>query len=329
MLAERDAAVGSVFPLFLCRGGIDPRLHYWYAAQPSDYRRLCDDAGWEEPTVGGLPFNVPCSTCRGLYHDDQDGGGIFCWVYSSDTGYTRPKLGILDQDRAYPPATDRDMEAHMVRVSMATFARFYGASPSQQMRIVNDHRSQQVNRDRYIQRDFYGTLRQTLRRTHWATGDIDAFRDAIPELVERQQVPARRDAYQDVSQAYIDLWLNRGAEFFTAPTDDITVGALTIRVNPEVGMRTVDGAQALKVWFNVDPMPRRSLQACHFLMERASATWDEDDIHAAIWDVRRLAIPLPPRLPAQMADYVAQEADRFVRMVEDMERRDQLAEDVD
>ena len=216
----------------------------------------------------------------------------------------------------------------MVRVSMATFARFYRASRNQQMRIVNDYMSQQVNRDRYILRDFYGVLRQTLRQTHWATGDIDSFRGAIPELVERQRVPARRDAYQEVGQAYVGLWLNRGAEFFPAPTEDLAVGGLTIRVNPEVGMQTVDGVQALKVWFNVDPMPRRSLEACHFLMEQASATWDRD-IHAAIWDVRRRAIPLAPRLPAGIDGDVTEEADRFVRMVEDVERRDRLAGDVD
>ena len=86
-------------------------------------------------------------------------------------------------------------EGCMVRISVGLFAKFYEVRPAGQVHIVRDLRMRLANPKGYMLRDFYGSLRSTLRGTHWTTGDITTFENALPASVDSQKQEQRKEHY--------------------------------------------------------------------------------------------------------------------------------------
>ena len=273
-------------------GGVDPTAHYWFDAGGYP-ERLCDgEPRRAEPDRSAPDVFAPCDLCQDLYLEDVLFGrksfDLLPYPPKIDTtknGVCHAEYGeqhashwvstigrwVGTQDnRVYVEA----QEVQMTRVSFGMFARFYDERPSGQVRVVRDIRMRLVDREDYKNRDHYGLLRNNLRGTHWATGDITTFERALPSLVGNQKKEFRRKHYEEIGQNYIAFWKAQDAMYFKVPPVDLEFGDLVIRVNPEVGLRTMFDAQILKLWFNATRPTVRMRQVIEYLMGRAQRLSD-------------------------------------------------------
>ena len=177
------------------------------------------------------------------------------------------------------------------RVSVYNFAKFCEARPDRQQAVVRQIRKRTLNPNAGF--DYYGPLKGLIRRTHWATNNLATFEDALPAFLSGQKKPDMADNYRRMAEAYVDYWNFRATDFI--PVDpghaDHQIEDLTIRVNPEVGMRTRDGdRQILKLWFNRISPTRQTRLIIGHLMDKVTpnAQW-----LSGIWDIRGRNIPLP------------------------------------
>ena len=167
------------------------------------------------------------------------------------------------------------------------------------MKIVRDIRMRLTDPEGYILRDYYNPLRNGIKRTHWATGDIQTFRDGFIPFLDRTRQD-KKEHYRAIGQSYIDFWEERDGSYFQVRSVDVEIGGLTILVTPEVGMRIGDDSYTLKIWLNSQPPTRAARQVIQHSMERASEICDSWDTswHLGIWDIRRKNI-LPPMRTAR------------------------------
>ena len=286
--------------------GLDPILHYWCKIAKYDYRRLCDDTPWDR----GLRYNPPpvkeCYDCRAMYRvDRQMGPGVFSLTY-----IVKGVFALRSHDALYVPSMvgyNANVNNSMKPVTVTTFSRFCVASEKEREKIVDNFKNPK-----------YGPRNQALRgmfqRTHWKSGCLGTLIEATPNVSSSSTRLASivGDA-EELKRHYIAVWRSRGASFFNVPTVDVPIDGLVLRVDPEVGMQTVDGYQALKVWLNKKPMTISQRVVFHYLVGEAdrSPMWPGWPI--GIWDVRRQTIPLAPRLPDGIEDDVLSAASDFIR----------------
>ena len=292
--------------LTAAQNGLDPLTHYWFKAGGNDYRRLCDDGSW----ASGLRYKTPpgreCPSCRVMHLDDRRvGSRAFSLTYNLK-GVFAPRL----RDVKYVPDYGLGADA-MKEVSVSTFARFCVSSPATRERTVLAFAGLSGDSGGFSP---YGPFLALLKRAHWKTGEIDSLVDAQPNLNPMaKQYESRKTRFEELKQAYIELWRSRDASFFKVEPIGVSVGELIVRVDPEVGMRTVDGERALKLWLNAKEMPQRLSHVYHYLFGEASTDTDWPvERHLGIWDVPRLALPLPPRLPDTIEDIVVSAASDFM-----------------
>ena len=283
--------------------GLDPTTHFWFAETDGSRYRICDGQTWvEEPkrasTTDALVF-VPCKKCKDLYLTDVLHGRKVLTILPEpptyDSGVYNPETLVDTQENmVYYP---KKGVSSMPRISIASFAKFYEVRPAAQVRIVRDIRSRMMDPERYFARDFYWPLRNLLRTTHWATGDIGTFENAMQPFVYGLQDTRKKASYRILCESYVDFWKRSGATYFPIQTASVEIDGLTIVVSPEVGMRIGDDFQALKLWFNSIQPTRQARQIVIHLMDRANAINDhwQKRWHSGIWDVRRARIPLVVR----------------------------------
>ena len=196
-------------------------------------------------------------------------------------------------------------------VPLTTFSRFCVAGEKVREEIVDYLKAPKYG-------GWYTALRGMFRRAHWKTGDIDTLVDAKPNAdKDREGYAEFMDDAEVVKQAYIDFWRRQGGSFFCVPKLSVPVGDLTVKIDPEVGMETVVGAQALKVRFNSTKtkMSRRQLAVCHYLFGEAAKIPKWPGWPIAIWDVRQQGILLPRILPGEdIPQMVADAAVDFKRL---------------
>ena len=227
--------------------------------------------------------------------------GVF--AVSSEDVYVPSVLG-------YTPNGSPDGGEAMATVSVLTFSEFCIAARKQRENIVENFANPKYGPPNAAERGMF-------QRTHWKTGDINTLVNAEPNVDKSSdhydRVVANAAA---LKKHYLAFWRSRGASFFQVPRVEVPVGNLVVRVNPEVGMLTADGAQALKVWLGVNKMRTRRSEVCHYLFGEATKRplWPGWPI--GLWDVRREAIPMPPTLPDDMALTVAEAAAEFIRLLD-------------
>ena len=301
-------------------GGLDPTGHYWLDAGGFS-ERLCDgEPRGVQPDRSSPDILAPCGSCQDLYLEDVLYGRKAFVLLADPPEFDTKKNGVYThKNMVYTPENGvyvEPKEVQMPRVSFGMFSRFYDERPAGQVRVVRDIRSRVADPKRYIQRDLYGPLRNTLRWTHWATGDIMTFENALPPFLAKQKKEFRRKHYEDIGQDYIAFWKAQDAMYFEIPAVDIEIGGLTIGVNPEVGLRTLYDYRVLKLWFNATKPTIRTRQVMEYLMGRAKQESDawSDQWEAGIWDVRRQSIPLPRRIPQDFEIGVVGQVAAFLRI---------------
>ena len=106
-------------------------------------------------------------------------------------------------------------------------------------------------------------------------------------------------------------------EVFEVPKLSTSVGGLTIKVDPEIGMRTKAGEQGLRLWLGIPPMAARYSEIFHYLLGKASKEPDwPAQWHLNVWDVRRQVILLPPHMPDDIEDRVTGHGLDWLRMID-------------
>lgn len=123
-------------------------------------------------------------------------------------------------------------------------------------------------------------------------------------MLRRQKVRGRAEHYKAISDAYLDFWKKRDAQFFRIPSHDTDLAGLTIHVTAEVGMRYDGNNLALKIVFTAPKPTRHFRQVIQFLSDEA---YEDRPLQPAIWDVRRQEIL--PRVPTPRDFRLALEGD--------------------
>ena len=199
--------------------------------------------------------------------------------------------------------------AAVTQVSMPTFAHFCIADSKGRERIVR-----RFNDGRGF--DYYGPLTALLRR-HLVSEDIEGLRKASPKLnPNRPNYQSRLADLESAKLDFIDLWTSRRASYFKVRPAGVSLGRLTVKVNPEIGMRTADGERALRLWYPPKPMKPTLAAVYHYLLIEAGKGMLWAGMEPGIWDVHRQAIPIPPTLPDDMARTVADAAVDFMRLLD-------------
>ncbi len=312
----------------------DSLTHFW--TDISDIlQRLCDGALWPEGTdtiVGEDDIPVLCRPCRDIYLEDRL-GGLMMLEFSLDPLTLTNRAGAPNNGVATPNngvATINIPEAITVpRVSMSTFARFYAARGAGQLALVRRAKLQLLRPD-ITGGGFYSALRQFLRANHWRTRDASYLENGALDRFLTSQKDNKKPHYKDIVSHYIEQWNRRDAEFFMVERYDYDLGGLTIRVNPEVGMRNDDGERVLKLWLDTQQLPRQIRQVSEYLMseaQRACPAWDRG-WQCGMWDVRRNSIPFPLSVPPRMDLLVSAQVAAFLNMWNSLDaERGELDED--
>lgn len=299
----------------LCTGQGDIRTHYWYQAQEDQWRRVCDDELWSGTVQAPNPTRpfIPCRNCQGLYTQDLAfGPRVFEFSASPPMN-----ADILPSDNVvYSPLLGGDtrikrgsIPMEQPAIGMATFARFYDATSAEKVSIIRDTRMFVADRESYVLRDYYAGLRNTLRQTHWATGDLSTFEDALSDLLAQQRILPKKEHYEKLGQAYIKYWQRQNAIYFEVEDTTIEIAGLPILITPEFGMRHHGDNLAVKLWLGA-PQPKRTFrQAIQYLMDEAQRRGWRTDLQPVLFDVRREVIlprvSLPKDFPSAMAGQAA------------------------
>ena len=274
--------------------GADPSTHFWFVGSDSVPRRICD--GRERVASSGifdLP-NAPCLACKGIYLEDVTRGRqVLTILPDPPESVVYPSESVV-----YPPesvVSSHQEDIMVPEIPLAMFANFYEVRPAQQVKIVRDIRTRLANREGYRSRDYYWALRNTLRQTHWKSGNIADFENALGPLVHGTQLKQRAEHYRVVGEAYIEFWKQSDASFFSVPPSTIEIEGLPLRVRPEIGRRRGRDSEVLKLWMNGSKPSRQTRQVMDHLMELArgqEARWS-NDWQVGILDVRRRDVPRP------------------------------------
>lgn len=301
-------------------GQPDPTTHFWYESPEGGYRSICNDSRWpvDTPPIGDdSRIYVPCADCRNLYVEDIVSGESrldtrfpvdyphISVVYSQEYwGYPQRKMGSIMEIKP---------------VAIATFARFYGATGPQKVKIVRDARLFQSDPKGYGGRDYYANFRNALKQTHWQTNDIKTFEGALDSLVEEQRDAVKQEHYRELGESYIRFWKKKGGDFFAVPTVSLSLAGLTIRVATEVGMKSKGDTLALKLLLSAPAPTRGFRQAIQHLTSRASRNKWPTDYQALIWDVRREEILTPVSIPKDLHVALQGQAMAFQGMWESLD----------
>lgn len=200
---------------------------------------------------------------------------------------------------------------------------------AKQQKIVREARLLAVDRQLGAGRDYYGPLRNTIRQTHWNTGDISVFENALPKLLEKKLKDSQKRRFRTLGQAYIFYWETTHPTYFPVRRTELDIEGLTISVNPELGLKTEYGDQyVVKLWFNAPRVSRPIRQTVCYLMSRAaeSGRWP-GAAQTALWDIERGDIL--PAMPTEESFGVSLEAQAtaFLAIWDKLEKEAQSREE--
>lgn len=205
------------------------------------------------------------------------------------------------------------MEVHPI--AMSSFARFYEATGPEKVKMVREARLFQSNPDMYKARDYYYDIRNTLRQTHWSTGDVATFENALEGLCARQRQEGKEAHIRAIGESYIQFWRSRHIQLVSLPPAQVTLARLPIRVSVELGVIYNGDHLALKLWFN-SPRPTRAYrQTVKFLIDEVTAAgeWPRA-FQPAILDVRRGEILPPVPIPRDLRRALEGQAGAFLQI---------------
>ena len=307
--------------------GSDPRAHAWFDTG-ENLLRLCDGVTWAgAPEDVGLGYCVPCRACALAYAEDQVHGRAilrygtsFPRDYASDSYTVVPsaevQTGMIESASQWEAKLGQPGANPMPKTTMTRFADFCTTTPNRQRRIVSDERELAEHPEWIRSRDFYGPLRDAIKRTHVANQDLEVFRDSLPALMHQRMRDNQRARFLPLGQAYLDLWGGWDATPFPGQRAEVNLAGLTVIVNPDLRIRTHAGEDILvKLRFSLQPLPPTNAATISYLMHLAKETqgWPQT------WQMGILDIERGTLLPAvtvglDFAAFVNGHAETYMEM---------------
>lgn len=302
----------------------DPTRHYWFLDREQRSWRLCDGAAWpdaEAPAPTDAAVYAACRVCDDLYVSELAHGRrllnpaddpLFLAMHPPKFGGYTP-AGVAT---TLPDLTaERRLGMDIQPIAMTSFARFYEATGPEKVKMVREARLFQSDPDRYIARDYYFDLRNTLRQTHWSTGDIDTFENALDALCSRQKQEGKQAHLRAIGESYLQFWRSRDVQLVSLPAKQIALASLPIRVAVEMGIVYHGDRLALKLWFNSPRATRAYRQTVKFLIDEIVTRGDwPSSFQPAILDVRRAEILPPVTVPRDLRRALEGQAGAFLQI---------------
>ena len=200
-------------------------------------------------------------------------------------------------------------------ISLANFAQFHDTTRAKRATMIRNLRDQRFNPEGYRQRDYYFMVRNGIRRTHWATNDIETLREAYTDFSHNARNLKKREDSVEVAEHYIEYWDKEAETLFQVPPQEVEFEGLTLRISADLGMVTKRGDQlALKMWFK-KPKPQRAYrQAFQWLSANLRPVGWDSEWQPALWDVRRKTVLSSIKLPRDMHLNLQGDAAAFLAM---------------
>jgi len=139
--------------------------------------------------------------------------------------------------------------------------------------------------------DFYRPVREAVVDMHQKGLDTAALDDLLTSLVD----PREKRIFPKIVGGYKKFLRQGRMTWFEPPSRDYSLGPLSVRVNPELGLLIDGRPHAIKLYFRGDPLsPQRTLFVNQLLANAMATTWPGTVF--AVLDVRRAKLyPYRPK----------------------------------
>ncbi len=243
---------------------------------------------------------------------------------------TRKRRGIFAAQNGLPAANGLK-EPHPMQVTMFRFAAFCVGDSAARSKIIDQRKKERQRREQQRASGNtsggggpYAGLLKVLRENHWETNDIrqlDGYAGEFGLAPDGRGYHKKIQTYRCLKEKYVDQWRSEeylstagGVNYLKPMQSLVPLGELSVRVDPEVGMRNESVARALKLWF-FKPEALTVLDVCSYLLWEAARQGEWPRFWTlGIWDVRhsRLSDALIP--PDEIEEQVHAAAAKFVAM---------------
>jgi len=110
--------------------------------------------------------------------------------------------------------------------------------------------------------DFWKPLREAIQTLHRQGEDKSVLDRMLADLTDQK----KKTAYPPLVKAYKKFIGAKDIEWFDPPGATWTYQQLSVRVNPELGVRIGDAPHVIKLYFKREPLSKRRVEAILYLM---------------------------------------------------------------
>ncbi len=192
----------------------------------------------------------------------------------------------------------------MTEISMTTFVDFVLASGTKRLTCVRTAKADYAQPYKPA-RDFYGALREAIVDMHQNQRPRESLDSALLGVGN-----TRTSAYVECIAAYKQWCGRKRFQWTDTFRSDWTNGGLTVKVNPELGMRINGTPYIIKLYFKGESPSKIRLETMFHLL-RLSLPRELVDATPGILDVRRGNLFVPSRQIADIEALLAGEASAF------------------
>ena len=166
----------------------------------------------------------------------------------------------------------------MIRVNLTTFLDIVSAAGTPKLTAVRRLKQ----REKYSPaRDFWLPLRRAIVGAHQAE-DVGVLDHLLPTITDKKKL----NNYPALIEAHKRWWGKRSYEWFQPPDADWQYGQVSVRVNPELGLKDDSGLTVVKLYFKKDRLPKLRADVILHLLE-TTVTPDGTNARVGILDVPR------------------------------------------
>lgn len=150
--------------------------------------------------------------------------------------------------------------------------------------------------------DFYKRFREGLVEAHRGGEGISV----IAAMVRSQTDPKKRAQYEEIASAYKSWCGRKSLVWFEPPRDELRVGDVRMRLNPELGLTIQGVPHVIKLYFKPEKLPRNRAEMIAYLMAKELGA-KAPEAAFSILDVRRKNLMTPSSDPKRLGTLLAGE----------------------
>lgn len=140
--------------------------------------------------------------------------------------------------------------------------------------------------------DFYRPLREAIIQAH-AEGAGKKRVNGCVDGAWDWSVDRRRRHYEELTRAYVSWWGRKRLEWFEPAWEVLDLGALTLSVNPELGLRVNGRPLLIKLYFKERRLSHKYAEVVTQLMRMSLRDQAPEDAEMAVLDIRRRNLHCP------------------------------------